>query len=268
MSPVELTSPASGLADRTEMLVIRKLDHNDVVGAIEQGWRDFKAAPAIGLALGAFYAAGGWLLGLLISYWGFYFLAYPLATGFALVAPFAAALVYEVSRRLENGEPVSAGAVVRSVVRAGGRDLGWMALVLIFALIVWVDLAAFIYVAVFGLHLSSVDELLQTMLATPSGLLFLVLGNLLGAALALTIFTLTVISCPLLLDRDVDFVTAMVTSVAAFRANPGQMLAWAAMVALWLAVGVVTLLLGLVVILPVLGHATWHLYRRTIAVAA
>jgi uncharacterized membrane protein len=247
---------------------VRVLQRDDIVGALEDGWRDFKAAPMIGLSFGVLYTLGGWAIFAIATMTGFHYLAYPFATGFALIAPFTAAGLYEVSKKLERGEPITFAAIFGSIRSSGMQDLGWMGLILFFSLILWVDFAAFIYVAFFGIHVPSMEELVRVVLGTPLGVIFLVVGNLAGALIAFTIFTVTVISCPLLVDRDIDFVTAMSTSIEAVRTNPGQMLAWAAMVALWFAVAVVTLLAGLVVILPVLGHATWHLYRRAIVPAA
>jgi uncharacterized membrane protein len=102
-------------------------------------------------------------------------------------------------------------------------------------------------------------------LTTNEGLLFLAIGNLDGAALSLILFSLTVVSFPLLLDREVDFVTAMVTSVRAVVTNPIPMIGWAAVIVISLIVSAIPYFLGLVVTLPVLGHTTWHLYRRIVA---
>ena len=245
--------------------VIRTLKRDDVVHALEAGWRDFKAAPQYGLAFGLLYTLGGWAIIALANVTGFYYFAYPLASGFALIAPFVAAGIYDGSRRLERGEPLSWGGIMSSVRNAGARDLGWMALVLTFALIIWLDFAVFLYLIFYGVHMPDFREFFIEAVTTPSGLAFLALGNLLGAVIAFAVFSITVVSCPMLLDRDVDFVTAMLTSLRCVRQNPWQMLGWALMIALWLAVAMVTMLAALIVILPVLGHATWHLYRMVIA---
>jgi len=245
--------------------VIRRLKRDDIVHALEAGWRDFKAAPQYGLAFGLLYTLGGWAIIALANVSGFYYFAYPLATGFALIAPFVAAGIYDVSRRLERGEDLSWGGVITSVRNAGARDLGWMALVLTFALIIWLDFAVFLYLIFYGVHMPDFREFFIEAVTTPSGLAFLALGNVLGALIAFAVFSITVVSCPMLLDRDVDFVTAMLTSLRCVKENPWQMLAWAAMIALWFGVAMVTMLAGLIIILPVLGHATWHLYRMVIA---
>jgi uncharacterized membrane protein len=121
-----------------------------------------------------------------------------------------------------------------------------------------------------GLHasFSSLHEFITVVLTTNEGLLFLAIGNAVGAALSLILFSLTVVSFPLLLDRDVDFVTAMITSVRAVVTSPLPMIGWAVLIVILLAVSAMPYFLGLVVTLPVLGHTTWHLYRRIIAPVA
>ena len=110
----------------------------------------------------------------------------------------------------------------------------------------------------------SLRDFLLAVTTTPEGWIFLIVGHLVGAALALVLFSLTVVSFPLLLDRDVDFVTAMITSVRAVVASPGPMIGWAAVVVILMIVACLPAFLGLLVVLPVLGHATWHLYRRIV----
>jgi uncharacterized membrane protein len=245
-------------------LRIRSLKRDDVVAALEAGWRDFKAAPLYGLAFGLIYTLGGWAIIVLSNMAGLYYFSYPLATGFALIAPFVAAGIYDVSRRLERGDPISWGGIIQSVRIAGARDLGWMALVLTFALIIWLDFAVFLYLMFYGVHMPDFREFFIEAVSTPSGLAFLALGNALGAVMAFAVFSITVVACPMLLDRDVDFVTAMLTSLRCVRQNLWQMLAFALIIALWFAVAMVTMLAALVVVLPVLGHTTWHLYRLAI----
>ena len=243
---------------------IRRLERDDLARALGEGWRDFKAAPRFGLFFGAIYALGGMALVALFVVLHMPWVGYPLAIGFALIAPFVAAGTYEVSRRLDRGEALTWRGVLTAVWARGGKDLGWMALVTTFAAIIWVDFAIFLFLMFFGLHVPTVGELARLVLSTGDGLLFAIVGNLCGAVIALAVFSLTVVSFPMLVDRDVDFVTAMVTSVRCVLANPAQLIAWAALIGLMLAFSAFSGFVALCVVLPVLGHASWRLYRRLI----
>lgn len=251
----------SGKADP----VVRAVSARDIAEALVQGLRDFQAAPLYGLTFGALYAAGGMLIVASVTALGMVYLAYPLAAGFALIGPFVAVGLYEVSRRREAGEPLSFAAVWRAMT--GRRELAWMAFVTLFIFIMWMYQVRFLMALFFGLKASftSLPQFITAVLTTNEGLLFLMVGNLVGAALSLILFSLTVVSFPLLLDRDVDFVTAMITSVRAVATSPVPMIGWAAIIVMLLTVSALPFFLGLVVTLPVLGHATWHLYRRIVA---
>jgi uncharacterized membrane protein len=248
--------------------VVRRIAAADIAEALSAGLRDFQALPLYGLAFGALYAGGGILIVLCLTAFGMVYLAYPLAAGFAMLGPFVATGLYEVSRRREAGQAVSIGGVWASV-RARG-EIGWMAFVTLFVFVIWMYQVRLLIALLLGLNasFSSLREFITVVLTTNEGLLFLAIGNAVGAALSLVLFSLTVVSFPLLLDRDVDFVTAMVTSVRAVVTSPLPMIGWAAVIVILLAVSAVPWFLGLLVTLPVLGHATWHLYRRIIAPAA
>jgi uncharacterized membrane protein len=254
----------SGDRVRPEPAVLR-IGRADVVEAVAAGLRDFQRAPLYGLATGALFAGGGALIVLSLARLGTPWLAYPLAAGFAMLGPFAALALYEVSRRLETGRPLSPAGILAAV--RGRREIAWMAFVTLFVFIMWMYQVRLLIALFLGVSASftDIDSFLAAVLGTPQGLLFLTAGNVIGAALSLVLFSLTVVSFPLLLDRDVDFVTAMITSVRAVVANPRVMVVWAAIVTITLVVSMVPMFIGLVVTLPVLGHATWHLYRRVVA---
>ena len=243
---------------------INRLKRDDLVECLLQGCRDFARAPLYGLFFGGIYALGGLLLVALFFVLHMPYVGYPLTMGFALIVPFVAMGTYEVSRRIERGEPLGWGAVLGAVWARSGKDLGWMALVTVFALIIWVDFAIFLFLMFYGLHVPTAQELFVEILSTQKGVVFAIVGNLVGALVAMFVFSITVVSFPMLADRDVDFVTAMITSVRCVANNPAQMIAWAVMIGLCLSISLAAGFLGLFVCLPALGHASWHLYRKLV----
>lgn len=229
------------------------------------GLRDFQNAPLHGLVLGTFCAIVGIAIVWMLLAVGVPYFAYPLAAGFAIVCPFLAAGLYEVSRRMERGEPV--GSLFSVWSRAASRsEVRWMGFVTLFILIMWmyqVRLLMAIFLGYTSME-ATLEDFFRVILTTNEGLMFLLVGNIVGAALATILFSLTVVSFPLILDRDVDVVTAMITSVRAVGSNTGPMLFWAAVIGALLTVSILPMFLGLLVTLPILGHATWHLYRRVV----
>ena len=245
--------------------VVRRITVADIADAFAHDLRDFQALPLYGLVFGALYALGGIIIVLCLTQLGMVYLAYPLAAGFALLGPFVAVGLYEISRSRELGQPVSPGAIW-STVRSRS-EIGWMAFVTLFFFIIWMYQVRLLVALLLGLNasFSSFKEFLTVVLTTNEGLLFLTIGNLDGAALSLILFALTVVSFPLLLDRPVSVATALRTSLGVVRANPGTIAAWGLVIAISLVIGSLPFFLGLTIVLPVLGHATWHLYRRVVA---
>jgi len=244
--------------------VVRRITASDVIDALGQGARDFQALPLYGLAFGALYAAGGNLVVFSATAFGMSYLAYPLAAGFALIGPFVAIALYEISRCREAGETPSLRGLWATLRRRS--EIGWMAFVTVFIFVMWMYQVRFLMALFLGLHasFSNIQEFIAVVLTTNEGLAFLLVGNIEGAVLSLILFSLTVVSFPLLLDRDVDFVTAMITSVRAVVTSPLPMIGWAAVIVVVLIVSILPFFIGLLVTLPVLGHATWHLYRRIV----
>ncbi len=247
--------------------VVRPITTSDIAEALGAGLRDFQAMPLYGIGFGAAYALGG--LGILASVTalGMPYLAYPLAAGFALAGPFVAVGLYEISRRREANLPISLGALWRTV--RSRSEVGWMAFVTLFIFIMWMYQVRLLMALFLGFNasFSTLPQFINVVLTTQEGLLFLALGNVIGAVLSVIMFSLTVVSFPLLLDRDVDFITAMITSVRAVVTSPRPLIGWAFVIVMLLAASALPAFLGLIFTLPVLGHATWHLYRRIVVPA-
>lgn len=241
---------------------VRPIGMSDLRAALAAGWRDFRRAPAFGVLFGGVYVLGGLMLYLALTALGQSWWLAPLAAGFPLLAPFAAVGLYEVSRRIERGEALDWNAVLGVVFAEKDRQIPSMAVVILVFFMFWAFVAHTVFALFFGLQAFRGSML--EMLLTPSGAAMLAVGSLVGGAMALALFALTVISLPLLLDREVDFVTAMITSVQAVLRSPAAMLAWAALIAVALFAAMLPAFLGLFLALPVLGHASWHLYRRVL----
>ncbi|MBL4756326.1 MAG: DUF2189 domain-containing protein [Rhizobiales bacterium] len=243
---------------------IQTVTVDDLLDVLALGLRDFKAAPAYGLFFSGIYAVGGWVLILMLIEFDLPFLVYPLAAGFALIAPFIASGFYVVSSQLEKSEPLSWSIVFGTVKSMFDRDLGWMALVTGFSLFIWMDIAALMSFGFMSFQSYSFTELLGIILTTPVGWAFLIIGNTAGAVIAFGVFSYSVISIPMLFDRDIDFITAMITSVRFVKRNPRVMAIWCFIIATLTTISLLSGLVGLFVTLPLLGHATWHLYRKAI----
>ncbi|RBP16917.1 putative membrane protein [Roseiarcus fermentans] len=254
----------AGTLDEDRGLRIRQISIADLVECIEKGIKDFTRSSRYGMFFGAFYAVGGSFMLWLVFETGYFYLAYPMVMGFALLAPFGAAGTYEISRRLEAGEPLSWSVVFGAVWSRKGGDLAWLGLVSLFTFMIWMDIAMFVYLIFYGAGLSSVADIFTNVFTTVNGMIFLIVGNGVGALIAFCVFSFTVVSPPLIVDRNVDFVTALATSVRVVKTNPRTMLAWAVVIGMDLAVSFVTFHVALLVLFPILGHTTWHLYRKLI----
>lgn len=238
------------------------LEWQDLRAAIAAGWVDFKTMPVYGLFFALFYMLGGIALyfGMISNGQVVWFVA--VAAGFPIFAPFAAIGIYEVSRRREAGQEVSWRVVLGALRGQGNGQISMMAVTVLIVFGFWVILARGIFAIFFGQ--SGIGQETVGMLLSAQGIAMLAVGTLVGAVIALALFSVTVVSLPMLLDRDVDFVTAMIASLEVVRRNRNTMMTWAALIAAALFVSMLPVFLGLLIALPVLGHSTWHLYRRAV----
>lgn len=245
---------------------VRKISPKDCLASLREGVDDFLAAPTHVVFLGIFYALAGIVLAALSSFGNALHLIFPFAAGFALVGPFFAVGLYEISRRREAGLPTSwrdAFAVFHSPALPSIIALGFYLLVLFGA---WIGVAQLLYMGLFGLEPpAAAIPFTQDLLTTPRGWLLIFSGGLIGLCFAAVALCITLVSFPLMLDRDVGLVPAIVASMRLARENPWPVLLWGLIVTIGLALGAATLFIGLAFIVPVLGHATWRLYRRAVA---
>lgn len=235
----------------------------DLGAALDGGIRDFLRAPLFGLFFSAAIVLGGFLMVALSAGHVVWVLAASL--GFPLAAPFVAVGLYDVSRRLEQGIPLVWSEILGVVWRERGRQIPWMGAIIVIYFLFWTFLSHMIFALMMGFSaMTNISEGLPALM-TSDGLAMIAVEMVVGAAVAFLLFAMTVVSLPLLLDKELDFITAMLTSISVVRANPVVMLCWAAFVAVATIAAMIPWFLGLFIVMPVLGHATWHLYRRALA---
>ncbi|MEM6634545.1 MAG: DUF2189 domain-containing protein [Pseudomonadota bacterium] len=245
-------------------LEIRQISRSDVMAALRAGLSDFQKSPLLSFAFGAVFSIVGIGLALLLVRGGFAYWLLPLAAGFPLIGPFAAVGLYEISRRLEAGEPLELRLILTAGFRSPHGQLPLFMVLAVFFLLAWLVLARVIFALSFSTaSMTNVMTSLEVFL-TPPGLIMLVVGSIVGAALASLLFAISVVGVPLLMDRDVDVVTAMIISVRATLENQATMLYWGIFVAVATIIAMLPMFLGMILVFPVLGHASWHLYRALI----
>jgi len=244
---------------------IRRIELSDLGDALAKGLDDFAANRTDVIFLCAIYPIVGLILARLAFGYDMLPLLFPLASGFALIGPFAAVGLYEISRQRERGGSVTwsdAFAVFHSHSLGAIVVLG---LLLMAIFLMWLSAAMAIYTLTLGPEPpASITAFARAVFTTDAGWALIVLGMGIGFLFALLVLLISVLSFPLLLDREVGLRTAVATSVRAVMTNPGPMAIWGLIVAGGLVVGSIPLFLGLIIVMPVLGHATWHLYRRVV----
>jgi len=245
--------------------VIRKIGLSDLRDALRLGWEDFKAVPSHAIILCVIYPVLGLVLFRMVLGYSVLPLLFPLAAGFTLIGPFAALGLYELSRRRERGEEAAAWDamhVLRAPSFGAMLELGTLLLVLF---IVWIAAADAIYIAAFGnAPAASIPDFATRVLTTPKGWSLIIIGCGVGFLFAVVALCVSVVSFPLMLDRHATAIDAIRTSLRVVMKNPFAMAVWGLIVAALLVIGSLPLFVGLAVVLPVLGHATWHLYRKMV----
>lgn len=241
-------------------VVIRDIDPGRPWVWLQKGWSDFRRATAIDLMFGIVIAGAGALLIALAVDFGYWHVVVPLVTGFMLVGPILAVGLYDVSRRLERGLPLDVGEIA-TAWRANPGQIALMGFGLMALLLIWVRVAMLIFALFYGVSPVSPERFFTEAFLSFDSVPFVIVGCVVGFVLACIAFAISAISIPMLLDRDVDVLTAVATSVAAVRRNWNVMATWAALIVLFVGAGLVTAFVGLVIAMPLIGHATWHAYR-------
>ena len=241
---------------------INEITVADLFQCLQSGWHDYKSAPLVGALFSAFYVLGGYVIISVLFFSGDVWWVMPLTVGFPLLAPFAGVGFYATSCLIEHKEPVTWRRVMACALMERKRQIPWVGAIIVMWFLLYLLISHAIFAITMGLTaLTNIGSSLGLFL-TPSGIGMMIGEVVVGAGFAFALFTITLLSLPLLLEREVDFITGIITSVQAVMRNLGVLMVWALMISIIMFVSMLPLLVGLFISMPVLGHATWHLYRK------
>lgn len=251
---------------RSSMPAIRRIGVADLRAVLMLGWEDFRAAPSQLFFLCIIYPV------VALVFWRFArghsimppF--YPLASGFSLVGPIAAIGLYEISKRRERGQPATWRNCFDVLQSPALSSILALALILLVIFVLWVAIADALFNSAFdGESFSLMSSFLDVLFTSSGGWLLITVGNLIGLVFAVVVLCISVVAFPMMIDRNVDVMLAVRTSLQAVVQNRMVLALWGVIVAVLLGLGMLLAFVGLAIVLPVLGHATWHLYRRLVA---
>lgn len=224
------------------------------------GWQDLTRAPRYSLTYGSAFTLISLLLTLGLVHEGMFFIIPPLAAGFFLVAPLLGIGLYQISRSLERGEPVEF-CQARIAWKSNEVHLAGMGVTLMLVMLAWMLAANLVFALLFSKPVPTWDQFIPVVFLSGDSPLFLIVGTAVGALIAAFTFSISVITVPMLMDRRIDLVTAMQTSLQVVRMNWQPMALWACLIVMFVGIGLVTAYVGLILAMPLIGHATWHAYR-------
>lgn len=258
ISPAAIASP---------LPAVRRIRSADLLDVLKRGIEDFRAMPTHVVFMGMIYPVVGLILGKVAVGDDLLPLIYPMMAGFALVGPVAALGLYELSRRRERGLSAAWWDALEILRSPQIRSIEAVGALLLFLFLGWLWVAQSLYATMFGsVPDQSIEDFLSAVFHTPQGLQLIVIGNLVGCLFAIVAMSVSVVSFPILLDRPLGATAAVLTSIRAVIANPVPMALWGLIVAGCLVAGSLPFFMGLAVLMPILGHATWHLYRKLVEV--
>jgi len=253
---------------RSTEIGVRTIGLNDLWRALKEGYDDFNAMPTLGVFLAVLYPLFALILTLLLVRNGkdLLHLAFPMVAGLTLIGPAVSVFLFELSRRRERGLDVRWRSAFDFVHTSSFAPILALSILMTLLYLAWLFMAQFLYFGLFGEDTPiSAADFVNQLVTTRRGGALMVYGVLLGFLFAVAALAISVVAFPLLLDKPVSAATAVATSIRAVAANSMVMAVWGVMVAVLLAAGAIVFLLGLAVVLPILGHSTWHLYRKVVA---
>ncbi|WEX75899.1 DUF2189 domain-containing protein [Sinorhizobium numidicum] len=243
---------------------IRKIGIADVFDALRLGLDDFREKPSHYVFLCLIYPVAGAVLMTWSAGANMLPLLYPLASGFALIGPVAAIGLYEISRRRELGMDARWPHALRLYRSPALPSILAVAILLFIIFIAWLLVAQALYMRIFGTPPDSISAFWNSIIGTEEGWTLILVGNAVGFVFAVIVLSISVVTFPLLLDRDIGAVAAIDTSIRATLTNPVPVACWGLIIAAGLVIGSIPIFVGLALIMPIFGHATWHLYRKLV----
>lgn len=247
---------------------VNQISVADLKDCLAKGWRDYKRAPLFGVFFSVFYVIGGYVIFSALVLSGEIWWVMPFTVGFPLLAPFAAVGLYATSRLIEGNEKITWGRVLGSAIAERKRQIPWVGAIIVIWFLLYMLISHAIFAITMGLTALTNITTSYGLFFTADGIIMLIAEIVVGGAFAFALFSITLVSLPYLLDKEVDFVTAILTSVQCVIENFVILMIWAFVIGALALLAMVPALLGLLVVLPMLGHATWHLYRKLLSFPA